>query len=151
MDKRNTTAELVISRWTGGGGTVGITIQVTDKASRICVAELSLTLSQFAGAITGLVLTDIPLTSLVSDPRIGVEQKQERRIAHCPLSSYTDRKTLKEWFDQNIFPGEGEVVCCHLGSLGAVRGNPSGGCEISYSALFWPVATKEGVSEGDQE
>ena len=135
---KNLKAILRISRYTSNKGPDGITISIQDQSSRLGVCELSLTLEQFAQAVTGLAVMDVLFESNLNDMRLGVEQHHETREILCPVSSYTDRSSLVQWLKENVVAAEGEEVSYYLGSQNSVSSRPDG-ILLRYSVRSWPV------------
>lgn len=138
MTKKINTA-LSIGR-TYGSGPDTIRLEIIDEDARVTLVEQTLTLEQFAQAITGMMLSGIPAETLVQDNRIGKNRVVETRRVQCPMSAYTSRDKLREWLEAFLEETDPEgVYSSYLGSRGSVQSCPNEpeACILMYSKYTW--------------
>ena len=110
-----------------------------DQASRVQLCELTLTLEQFAEAVTGLGVMDVDCISQSRDPRLGVESLYETRETVCTATP--DRKDRRgfytEWLKANAKLEDGCESSFYLGAQGSIRPT-SEGAILRYGVRSWP-------------
>jgi hypothetical protein len=94
-----------------------VTISVTDDKSHTEFVKLSLTLEQFAFAITGMHVSDVE--GIVRGLDVVGKTKITKRVSvECPLDTY-DKKALEEWLKEHG-KEDGWDVSSYLGSQSSV-------------------------------
>jgi len=118
--------KLSISRPSDGG----ISIRIEDELSRIEFIDASISLEEFAEAITGL--SSRPMTAEVRGLEfVGRKRATEARSIVCPLDTY-DKKVLEQWLKDSA-QEEGWMVNTYLGSQSSVRRWQDGQIVLNYS------------------
>lgn len=127
---------LKISRYSSNRRESGVTIEVQDEDSRVTLCSLDLTLAQFAEAITGLCIMDVPCESWANDARLGIKQKTEVREVFCPINSYNYDEYV-DWLKENVRLADGESSSFYLGSRSSVAKKDDGAI-LRYTVRSWP-------------
>lgn len=100
-----------------------VRIELHDRASGLRFAELELTLSAFAQAITGLSRVEGELTVRGLE-HVGKKLEVERRQILCPLKSL-NKQALSDWLMANASE-DGWHIDRYLGSQGSIRETDEG-------------------------
>lgn len=117
-------ANVTISR----GSDEMVRIRITDEASRVEFAVLSMTVEHYGYAITGLSgqMAELEVRGL---EHVGKRRVTEPRRATCPLETY-NKEELARWLQENC-QEQGWVISTYLGSQNSiVRRN--GMTELNY-------------------
>ncbi len=100
-----------------------IHIRVQDHASQNTFLDISLTLEQFALAVTGVNTPEV--TAEVRNlSNVGKRKQIEPRSVLCPLKTY-DKKELQKWLLDNCKEAGWEIDA-YLGSRHSVRHSDDG-------------------------
>lgn len=106
-------AEVTISRASDDR----VRIRITDEASRIEFAVLSMTVEQYGYAITGLSgqMAELEVRGL---EHVGKKRITQPRRATCPLETY-DKDALSKWLLDNC-QEEGWIISTYLGAQNSI-------------------------------
>jgi hypothetical protein len=94
-----------------------ISIRLRDSASRIEFVEVTMSLDDFARAVTGLseISAKAELRGL---EHVGKTKQIEQRRVECPIKSYS-RDVLQNWLEENC-QEEGWIINSYLGSQNSI-------------------------------
>lgn len=118
-------AEVTISRASDDT----VRIRITDEASRVEFAVLSLTVEQYGYAITGLSgqMAELEVRGL---EHVGKRRITQPRRTTCPLDTY-DRGELEKWLLDNCQEA-GWTISTYLGAQNSIV-RRSGVTELNYT------------------
>jgi hypothetical protein len=94
-----------------------ISIRLRDSASRIEFVDVTMSLDDFARAVTGLseISAKAELRGL---EHVGKTKQIEQRRVECPIKSYS-RDVLQNWLEENC-QEEGWIINSYLGSQNSI-------------------------------
>ena len=121
MTSRAFNSSLRISRCTTSKQHNTITISVIDEDSRIAVVELSLTLEQFALAITGVSITEVKGETWLNDERVGKIKINKTVTVEAPKDLVYNRDVYSQWLRDNYELPKGWFSDFYLGSQGSIK------------------------------
>ena len=118
--------KLSISRPSSGG----INIRIKDDLSHIEFVDASISLEEFAEAVTGLSSRNM-VVEVRGLEFVGKKNVTEKRSVMCPIDTY-DKNVLKAWLCDNV-KEDGWVVNTYLGGQSSVGRNKEGELLLNYS------------------
>ncbi len=133
--KINTTTELSMSR----NSRDMFTVLVQDSRSRAMICKVSMTPEQFAMAISGTYVSDLPTVcgDLAQVGKKRIIEKRTATISHddywqCSEGDYSRKKEkLGQWLIEN-HSEPGWNIDTYLGSQGSISAQPDGSYVLRY-------------------